>query len=496
MKLVFYPYSMKETFKNKNKEKFQNSSKTLVLYCFHQYNERVEYFINNVIFKDNNVDFYIICNDMSLKLSDLPVKIPNYVKTLNRENIGYDFGAWSDALLTNNYYKNYDNFIMCNSSIIGPFLPPNYTKKWTDIYLDGLSSSIKLFGSTINTCGWGSCDINSTPHVQSYIFCVNKETLEYLIKTKIFSMDEYSQTFKDCIIFKEVGMSRKIIDNGWNIGSLLKYYKDVDFRFIDKKPTDYNIDFLDDVMYKKFYDKKLWTISEIVFPKGNRDIPINDMILEYISSNKKGLELGGPSGTGITIYKNASIMDNVIFSTKTMWSKHETSEYKYYENKIGKVIISDATKIDIPSKSYDFIFASHILEHIANPLKALKNWINIIKDNGYIVLILPEKSQTFDHKRSISLFSTLLKQYNNNVGEDDMSTLPEILENHDLSRDLPAGDIDQFKKRSMDNFNNRGLHHYVYNEALLKEICIYLKCKYIYSYVEGINIWFMMQKQI
>ena len=100
-------------------------------------------------------------------------------------------------------------------------------------------------------------------------------------------MDEYSHTFYDCVIMKEIGMSRKIIDNGWNIGSLFKYYKDVDFRFIDKKPNDYNIEFLNDVMFKNFYDKKIWTISEIVFPKGNRDIPINDMILEYINSNKK-----------------------------------------------------------------------------------------------------------------------------------------------------------------------------------------------------------------
>ena len=49
--------------------------------------------------------------------------------------------------------------------------------------------------------------------------------------------------------------------------------------------------------------------------------------------------------------------------------------------------------------------------------------------NGYIILVLPEKTQCFDHSRDTSSFSKLLKQYDNNVGEDDLSTLAEILNN-------------------------------------------------------------------
>ena len=47
------------------------------------------------------------------------------------DNIGYDFGGWSDALLTNNLYENYDNFIFANSSVIGPFLPDYCKGKWS-----------------------------------------------------------------------------------------------------------------------------------------------------------------------------------------------------------------------------------------------------------------------------------------------------------------------------------------------------------------------------
>ena len=208
--------------------------------------------------------------------------------------------------------------------------------------------------------------------------------------------------------------------------------------------------------------------------------------------------MGGPSDNGLLIYQNANIIDNVIFSKNTVWCNNETNEnneYKYYENKVGKVIINDA--VDIPvikDEQYDFVFSSHLLEHIANPLKAIKEWLRIIKKDGYLIIIVPEKSICFDHKRNYSKFSTLLEQYEKNVGEDDLSSLKEILMNHDLSQDIPAGTFEQFTKRCLDNFNNRCMHHYVYDDNLLLEICNYFNCNYIYHETTGINRSFIMQK--
>ena len=233
-------------------------TKVLVLYVFHIYNDRVKHFINNCIFNDPNVDFIIISNDKNNIFN-----VPDNVKTLFRDNIGYDFGGWSDALLTNKSYVNYDKFIFVNSSVIGPFIPSYY--KWTDIYINGLQNDVKLFGSTINTLE----NPLYASHVQSYIFSMDKDTLEYLINCEIFSITNYAKTFNDTIFQKEILMSRKIIENNWNIGSLLPYYKNVDFTFKNKRPDEYNIKFLNDVMYQE-YRNKLWNEFQIVFIKGNR----------------------------------------------------------------------------------------------------------------------------------------------------------------------------------------------------------------------------------
>lgn len=221
------------------------------------------------------------------------------------------------------------------------------------------------------------------------------------------------------------------------------------------------------------------------------------MLTDYltnITNNKQGIEIGGPSPNGTIIYENATNMDNVIFSKNTVWSKH-TEEYNYYNDKIGKLIINDAVNIThIQNEIYDFCFSSLCLEHIANPLKAINEWLRIIKNDGYIIIIVPEKSECSDHRRDYSNFSTLLSQYDNNIGEDDLSTLPEIISKHDFSMDPHAPDVEQFTKRSLDNFTNRCLHHYVYNPDLLMQICLFFNCEFIHTETIGLNIWFIMKK--
>ena len=159
--------------------------RTLVIYVFHQLNDRVENFFK-AIFKDDDVHFLIVCNSQSIKLS-----LPDYIKVLYRENIGYDFGGWSVGVLTNDLYKQYDNFIFVNSSVIGPFVPNYYKEKWTNIYINGLQNGVKLFGSTINCCfsvyGPKMIDPVNESHVQSYIFSMDREALDYLIENDIFT---------------------------------------------------------------------------------------------------------------------------------------------------------------------------------------------------------------------------------------------------------------------------------------------------------------------
>jgi SAM-dependent methyltransferase len=126
-------------------------------------------------------------------------------------------------------------------------------------------------------------------------------------------------------------------------------------------------------------------------------------VLIQITNNKFGVEIGGPSPENI-IYENAISMDNVIFSKDTIWACHD-EEYNYYKNKKGKVIINDSVNIFLVNdETYDFCFASHCLEHIANPLKAIDEWLRIVKKNGYIIIIVPESLVVLTIKEIIQNF--------------------------------------------------------------------------------------------
>jgi SAM-dependent methyltransferase len=45
----------------------------------------------------------------------------------------------------------------------------------------------------------------------------------------------------------------------------------------------------------------------------------------------------------------------------------------------------------VPDEVYDFVFASHCLEHLVDPMEGLRNWFRILKPHGHIVLNVPDE---------------------------------------------------------------------------------------------------------
>ena len=198
----------------------------------------------------------------------------------------------------------------------------------------------------------------------------------------------------------------------------------------------------------------------------------------YTSATKslEGIEVGGPSKIfkrQIPVYGNCSELSFVNFSNNTIWEGQISDSVNYYQKKIGKQYIAEAANLSIFSdKKFDFLLSSNCLEHVANPIKAMSEWKRIT--SGNIILLVPRKDFNFDHKRPITLFEHLVDDFNNDVDESDLTHLDEILSLHDLELDPPAGSLEQFHQRSLDNFNNRCLHHHVFDNKLVLEICDYL----------------------
>jgi len=191
--------------------------------------------------------------------------------------------------------------------------------------------------------------------------------------------------------------------------------------------------------------------------------------------DKSGLEVGGPSNVFrylLPIYGSAKDLSFVNFSNETIWEGKISDDVNYHKNKLGKQYICEATDLSQFDDNYfDFIISSNCLEHVANPMKAIFEWKRV--GSGKIILILPTKENNFDHRRPVTTFNHILEDYNNDVDEHDLQALNEILELHDLSMDKPAGSFEEFKKRSLNNYENRCLHHHIFDPFLVEQIASY-----------------------
>lgn len=195
-------------------------------------------------------------------------------------------------------------------------------------------------------------------------------------------------------------------------------------------------------------------------------------------TGKHGLEIGGPSrrfssGQLLPVYPVVASCDCTNFQAETLWERGLGKDFAPEGRKLGSRISAEMTDLKAADASYDFLLSSHALEHSANPLKALKESFRVLKPGGTMILILPERAATFDHRRPITKFEHLLEDERNDVGEDDMTHYEEIMALHDLARDKPAGTIEQFRARSLKNLENRGLHQHVFDTDLARRVVEY-----------------------
>jgi SAM-dependent methyltransferase len=217
--------------------------------------------------------------------------------------------------------------------------------------------------------------------------------------------------------------------------------------------------------------------SRIFFPARAKTLPA---CLDLVAG-RNGLEIGGPSHGGLgpkghlPIYPAIAHLDNCNFAANTVWEKslQEGNSYDFYPGKPkGRQYVAEATDLRmIPDNHYDFVLSNHSLEHTANPLRALAEWVRILKPGGAAILVLPHKAETFDRRRPVTTLEHLIRDFQNNTGEDDLTHLREVLELHDLDLDWGVDDVEQLKQRTENNYQNRCLHHHVFTTSLLVEMC-------------------------
>lgn len=89
----------------------------------------------------------------------------------------------------------------------------------------------------------------------------------------------------------------------------------------------------------------------------------------------KGLEIGGA--------------DNCVDGIDTL---KVDNKLDYFHKKYTTDHILEATDLHIfEDNKFDFVITIHVLEHLANPIKALLAWNRVVKEGGCVFATIPKK---------------------------------------------------------------------------------------------------------
>lgn len=132
------------------------------------------------------------------------------IKTLLRENFGYDFWAWKEGiLLLQNEIKHSESLILCNSSCFLAF--------------ENLSSVLTKLDSKANIWGLSSYRESNIPfHLQSYFLLFKKEILQnWDAFISFWNQIPYMKNWQEAVKFGEIKLTNYYLKLGFKCASFI-----------------------------------------------------------------------------------------------------------------------------------------------------------------------------------------------------------------------------------------------------------------------------------
>lgn len=182
--------------------------------------------------KNNNLSEYVIYLLKQIKkiyyrivfISNSPISELNLEKLDNlydslilRDNLGFDFGAWKDALLEEGWDKlsEYDNLTLMNDTCFGPIFDLETT------YIKMQSEHIDFWGLTNNKRGYKNIIKGITyKHIQSYFLCFNQNIIKSVVFQHFWQNIQYHKSIKKVINNYEIGLTRLLCKSGFKFNTL------------------------------------------------------------------------------------------------------------------------------------------------------------------------------------------------------------------------------------------------------------------------------------
>jgi SAM-dependent methyltransferase len=88
---------------------------------------------------------------------------------------------------------------------------------------------------------------------------------------------------------------------------------------------------------------------------------------------------------------------------------YKQEEWRLAGRKRRVDIVAPGDDLPFADDVFDFVFASHVIEHFADPIRALQEWVRVTRK--YVVLVVPHRDRTFDSDRQLTTTAELLRRH-------------------------------------------------------------------------------------
>jgi len=138
----------------------------------------------------------------------------------------------------------------------------------------------------------------------------------------------------------------------------------------------------------------------------------------------------------------------------------------------------DACDLPFYESSLDYVASSHVLEHVANPYSALREWVRVLRHRGIIYLVVPHRQATFDHLRPLTTVEHMIADFQATVTQCDGTHIDDFVYGVDwrmFSPGTPADEqpgaqrtLAETYRHAVDHNSEINIHFHTFEPATLR----------------------------
>lgn len=217
------------------------------------------------------------------------------------------------------------------------------------------------------------------------------------------------------------------------------------------------------------HNAKYYLLKHSLAPERNAlTSTLNREQLAHIYIRGEGLELGALNNP-LPVSPHAHVR-YVDFAT----AEAVAEQFPGHAVKTPDIIDDAVTLTSVEDSSQDFVIACHILEHLEDPIGAIKTWFRVLKPGGVLFMSIPDRRFTFDFHRKLTPLDHLLADHEQGPAWSREAHMKELEEEYRSTYDVQDEEV----LRLLLNWQREGrghTHFHVWTQLEMLELVLALR---------------------